>query len=86
LEKHSVEAVFDIVLGEPWRTKLGVGVAQEREESVQGASKLHSFRRGMRYCRFVYRVPVSRPGVVAKESRFAVAFVFDCSWGEHYLF
>ena len=86
MEEYAVETIFYIVLVEPWRTKPRVGVTQERQESVQGASKLHGFWRGVRYCGLVYQVPVPKPQMVAEEAGLAVSFVFDCGGREHDLF
>ena len=47
LQEQAVEPVFEVELGGLGWAELGVCVADEPEDSGQGASELHCFRRGV---------------------------------------
>jgi hypothetical protein len=76
LEKHPVETILDVVLGQVHRAVAGVGVPHLSQDSMQGAAELHGFRRGVRQCGIVH----GTPGVIAQESGLALSFFLDRGW------
>ena len=82
-EVHAVEAILDVLLVESRWAELRVGVPYEAEGSGESAPELHCFRWGMVDCHVVDGAPRPGPGVIAQETRFLVAFVFDCRGRQH---
>ena len=78
IQEHAVEAVFDVELAQVNRAVLRVCVAHSAHYSLQGPAKLHGFRRGVGDGGLVDRVP----GVVAEETRFSSALLFDSRRGQ----
>ena len=85
MQEQAVESILEVEFGGLGRTELGIGVACEPEDSSQGASELHRFRRGVGDGRVVESGPAPVPRVVAQDPLLSFTFFFDCSRPEHEL-
>ena len=69
----------------PDGTELRVGMLDEVEESNEGSTELHGYRRSMRFCGLVEQRPFPVPGMVGEQSGSAILFIFDRSRPDHEL-